>query len=209
VSNVISQARDKFCFGVAPVAKRFLSADFQRPRSPRIFVFEHTKIGCVICGRFHPEGHASARPGWCAVKPDNGTCGSNSLRADRTERLALLKESDRHRVAIEFSIARPDGGNDGEDNIQDPKDGQKNEADKDQAKEDGGNVVDEHRDLEVERFFAVGIDLGRVATLGQPDDERAEQVAGEVKKDAEQGAGVTIGVPSAHVGEGGGAERRW
>ncbi len=52
------------------------------------------------------------------------------------------------------------------------------------------------------------IDLGRVAALDQPDDERPEQVAGDMKEDAEQGAGVTKGVPGAHVGDGGGAERR-
>ncbi len=125
------------------------------------------------------------------------------------ERLALLNEPDRHRVAIEFSIARLDGGDDGEDNVQDPEDGQENEADQDQAKDRGDNVVDEHRDLEVERFFAVRVDLGRVAALDQPDDERPEQVAGEMKENAKQGAGVTKRVPSAHVGEGGGAERRW
>ncbi len=44
--------------------------------------------------------------------------------------------------------------------VQDPEDGQENEADQDQAKDRGDQVVDEHRDPEVERFFAVGIDLG-------------------------------------------------
>lgn len=132
---------------------------------------------------------------------------SGAVFADRA--FVLLKKPDRHRVAIEFSIARLDGGDDGEDNVQDPKDGQENEADQDQAKDRGDNVVDEHRDLEVERFFAVRIDLGRVAALDQPDDERSEQVAGEVKENAEQGAGVTKRVPGAHVGEGGSAERRW
>lgn len=126
-----------------------------------------------------------------------------------TERFVLLNEADRHRVAIEFSIARLDGGDDGEANVQDPKDRQENEADQDQAKDRGDNVVDEHRDLEVERFLAVRIDLGRVAALDQPDDERSEQVAGEMKENTKQGAGVTKRVPGAHVGEGGGAERRW
>ena len=63
---------------------------------------------------------------------------------------------------------------------------QKNEADQNEAKDRSDGVVDEHRDLEVERFFAVGIDLGRVVALGQPDDERPKQVAGEMKKNAEQ-----------------------
>ena len=117
--------------------------------------------------------------------------------------IVLWNEPDRHRVAIEFSVARLDGGDDDEDGVQDPKDRQEKEADQDQAKDRGDDVVDEHRDLEVERFLAVRIDLGRVAALGQPDDERPEQVAGEMKKNAEQGAGVTKGVPGAHVGEAG------
>src|ERR1700674_4726593 len=101
----------------------------------------------------------------------------------------LLNESDRHRVAIEFSVAGLDGGDDDEDSVQDPKDGQENEADQDQAKDRGDNVVNEHRDLEVERFLAVRTDLGRAAVLDQPDDERPEQVPGEMNKNAEQSAG--------------------
>ena len=62
----------------------------------------------------------------------------------------LLDESNRHRVAIEFSIARLDGGDDDKDRVQHPKDGQKKEADQDQAKDRGDGVVDEHRDLEVD-----------------------------------------------------------
>ena len=120
-----------------------------------------------------------------------------------------MNEPDRHRIAIKFSVACLDGGDDNEDGVQDPKDGQENKADQDQAKDRGDDVVDEHRDLEVERFFAVRIDLGRVAALDQPDDERSEQMAGEMNKNAEQGAGVTKCVPGAHVGDGGGAERRW
>ena len=120
-----------------------------------------------------------------------------------------MNEPDRHRVAIEFSIARLDGGDDDEDGVQHPKNGQEKEANQDQAKDRGDNVVDEHRDLEVERFLAVRIDLGRFVALDQPDDERSEQVAGEVNQNAEQGAGVTKRVPGAHVGEGGGTERRW
>src|SRR5437016_5280100 len=56
--------------------------------------------------------------------------------------IGLLNEPDRHRVAIKFSIARLDGGNDDADGIQDPKDCQENEADQDQAKDGGDNVVD-------------------------------------------------------------------
>jgi len=41
---------------------------------------------------------------------------------------ALLNERDRHRVAIEFSVARLDGGDDDEDGAQDPEDSEENEA---------------------------------------------------------------------------------
>jgi hypothetical protein len=69
----------------------------------------------------------------------------------------------------------------------------------DQAKDHRDAVVDEHRDLEVERFFAVRIDLGRVVAFGQPDNERSEQVPGEMKKNAEQRAGVTQNVPDPDI----------
>jgi hypothetical protein len=53
-----------------------------------------------------------------------------------------LNEPDRYRIAIKFSIARLGGGDDDEDGVQDPKDGQENEADQDQAKDRGaGNTV--------------------------------------------------------------------
>ena len=42
--------------------------------------------------------------------------------------------------------------------------------------------VEQHRELEVDRLLAVGVELGRVAALGQPDDERAEDMPGKMKK---------------------------
>jgi hypothetical protein len=42
--------------------------------------------------------------------------------------LRLLIEPDRHRVAIEFSVARLDGGDDDEDGVQDPEDGEEKAA---------------------------------------------------------------------------------
>ena len=74
------------------------------------------------------------------------------------------------------------------------------EADQDQAKDRGDDVVDEHRDLEVERFLAVRVDLGRFVTLGHPNEEGPEKVAGEMKQNAEQGTGVTKRVPGADIG---------
>ena len=83
----------------------------------------------------------------------------------RSSATPLLNEPDRHRVAVELPFARLDGGDDDEDGIQHPEDGEEDETDQDEAKDAGDKGVDEHRDLEVERFLAVGIDLGRVAAL--------------------------------------------
>lgn len=121
----------------------------------------------------------------------------------------LLDEPDRHRVTIEFSVARLDGGDDAEDGVQDPEDGEKNKADQHQAKNRGNAVVDEHRDLEVDRFLAVRVELGRFVALQEPDEKRREQVAGEMNEDAEQSAGVTKGSDAAHVRTGWDADGQW
>ena len=124
----------------------------------------------------------------------------------------LLDEPDRHGVAIKLSVARLDGGDDDEDRVQHPQDRQKGEPDQDQTKDHRDAVVDEHRDLEVDRFFAVRIDLGRVVAFGQPDDERSEQVPWEMKKNAEQRAGVTQNIPGTDISRGDGRRsyaHRW
>ena len=113
----------------------------------------------------------------------------------RFRRGVLFDESDCHRVAIKLSVAGLDRGDDDEYRVQYPKDRQKKEADQDQTKDPGDHVVDEHRDLEVERFFAMRIDLRRVVAFGQPDNERPDQVPGKMKENAEQRAGVTQNVP--------------
>ena len=129
-------------------------------------------------------------------------------RGDEEPPGALLNESNCHRIPVEFSLTCLNGGDDDKDRVQHPKSRQKKEPDQDKAKDRGDEVVDEHRDLEVERFFAVRIDLGRVATLGQPDNERSEQVPGEMEKNAEQRAGVTQNVPGADIRGGNGGGRR-
>jgi hypothetical protein len=50
--------------------------------------------------------------------------GRAHLEAALRRALALLKEPDGHRVAIEFPVARLDGGDDDEDGVQPPKDRQ-------------------------------------------------------------------------------------
>ena len=45
----------------------------------------------------------------------------------------------------------------------------------------------------------MGVDLRPVAALEQPDDERPEDVAEEVKEEPEQGGGVAEDTPGARI----------
>ena len=58
------------------------------------------------------------------------------------------------------------------------------------AENRGDRVVNQHRDLEIERFLSVRVDLRRVAAFYQPNDKRAENMTQKVKKQSEQCAGV-------------------
>ena len=61
-------------------------------------------------------------------------------------------------------------------------------------------VVDQHRELEVERLFAVRVDLGAVTAFQHPDDERAEDVAEKMEEESEQSTGVAQDAPGAGIG---------
>ena len=83
----------------------------------------------------------------------------------------------------------------------DPEQDQNRNADQDDAKDARDRVVDQHRELEIQRLFAVRVDLGRIAPFDQPDDERTEDVAEKMKEDAEQRAGVTENSPGADIAD--------
>lgn len=115
-------------------------------------------------------------------------------------RECLFDEPNRQRITKELAVACLDGGNDDEDGVQHPEHDQDRDSDENEAKDDRGGVVDQHRELKVERLFAMGVDLGRIAAFEQPDDERPEDVAEEMKEESEQGTGVTKDTPGAGVG---------
>ena len=123
--------------------------------------------------------------------------------------LSLLDEPDGHRVAVELAVARMDRGDDYQDSVQDPKDSEEDKTNQDQAENCGDEVVDEHRDLEIERFLAMSIDLGRIASLDQPNQQRPEQVTREMEQDTEQCAGVAERSPGAYIGQRGSDRKGW
>src|ERR1700737_4744494 len=86
---------------------------------------------------------------------------------------SLLNQPKVQRITIELSFARLNRCDNDQNQVQKMQNKQKRKPDQDQAKNTGHDVVDQHRNLKIERFFSMRIDLRRIAALGQPDDERA------------------------------------
>jgi hypothetical protein len=57
------------------------------------------------------------------------------------------------------------------------QDREKDKTDQHEAKNAGHKIVDQHRDLKVQRLFPVRVDLGRVTTLDQPNNQRSKDVS--------------------------------
>jgi hypothetical protein len=80
--------------------------------------------------------------------------------------------------------------------VEDEKQGK---SDEDETKHTCHDIVDKHRDLEVERFFAVFVDLWRIGTLGQPHNQRSEDVKGPRNYKSEQRARVAEHAPGPDI----------
>jgi hypothetical protein len=66
---------------------------------------------------------------------------------------------------------------DHQDDVEHVQNRKHDESDKNQAENAGDETVNHHRDLEVQRFLSVRIDLGGISAFHQPDDERPADVA--------------------------------
>jgi len=97
----------------------------------------------------------------------------------------LTDEPDCKRVAIELTLTGFNRCNDDKHRVQYPKPDQDRDAYKYDAKNRGNRVIDQHRDLEIERFLSVCVDLRRVAAFQEPNNERPENVTKKMKKQAE------------------------
>jgi len=83
-----------------------------------------------------------------------------------------LDQSDRERIPIKLPLAGPNRRDDDEDRIQDPKRDQNRNAYEDDEENESNYIVNQHRDLEIQRFLSVRVDLRRVAAFYQPYDKR-------------------------------------
>ena len=83
----------------------------------------------------------------------------------RDDATASLDESDRERVLIQLSFAGLNRCDDDQHGVQHPQRYQNRDAGKKDAENQSDRVVNQHRDLEIQRFLPVGVDLRRVAAF--------------------------------------------
>lgn len=79
-----------------------------------------------------------------------------------------IDESNGKGIAIELSLTGFYRGYDDKDRVQHPEADQNWNAYEHGAQNRRDRVINQHRDLEIERFFSVRVNLGRVATLHEP-----------------------------------------
>ncbi len=73
------------------------------------------------------------------------------------------------------------------------------EANQEEAENRRDQTVDQHRNLKIERFFPVLVDLRKFAALDQPDDEWPKNMANRREEKSNQGAGVTKHCPGPRL----------
>jgi hypothetical protein len=112
----------------------------------------------------------------------------------------LTQKPDRDRIMVKLSFACADRGNDYEDDIHNMQNRKQNESDENQAENPRDDRVNEHRELEIDRFLAVCVDLGRVATFYQPNDQRRDDVTSPREEESEKCAGMTEHIPCPDIG---------
>ena len=89
----------------------------------------------------------------------------------------LIDQPNRQRIAVHLTFACFDRGEDHENHIEDVQHRQESKTDEQETENASHEIVDQHRDLKVQRLFPVGVDLGRVTALDQPNDERSKDVS--------------------------------
>jgi hypothetical protein len=94
-------------------------------------------------------------------------------------------ESNRKWIAIKLSLARFYRCDYDEHGVQHPEANQNGNANQDDTENRRNRVIDQHRNLKIQRFFSIRIDLRRVATFHEPNDKRPQEVAQEMKEQSE------------------------
>ena len=93
-----------------------------------------------------------------------------------------FNEPDRERILIKLSFAGLNRRDDDQDGVQHPERYQDWNPYQEDAKDRGDRVVNQHRDLEIQRFLSIRVNLRRVAAFYQPNGKWAENVTQKVKE---------------------------
>src|ERR1700682_2257018 len=111
-------------------------------------------------------------------------------------------QPDGQRIAIEFAFARLNGSDDDEHDVENVKQKENEKSDQDETKNSGDDIVNQHRQLKVDRLFAVRIDFGGIGAFGQPDNQRSNNVTGPGYEKSGERGGVGQHAPGPDVGGG-------
>jgi len=122
-----------------------------------------------------------------------------SLDFARDDGAELFNQSDRERILIKLSFAGLNRCDDDQHGVRHPERYQDWDSDQEDAENCGDRVVNQHRDLEIQRFLSVRVDLRRVAAFYQPDGKRAENVAEKVEEQSKQRTGVAQDAPGSNT----------
>jgi hypothetical protein len=134
--------------------------------------------------------------------------GRSILDFARDDATASLNESDRERILIKLSLAGLNRRDDHQHGVQHPEGYQDWNPDQENAEDRGDRVINQHRDLEIQRFLSMRVDLRRVAAFHKPDNKRTENVTQKVKEQSEQCAGVAQDAPRSNIRRSGWSRRR-
>jgi len=122
----------------------------------------------------HPRNERGAHIGYHFLLRSRGipaqpmctlALGHESTRCRHPPFPALAQEPDRYRIAIQFSIACLNRRNDDENDVKNVEQNQNWDSDQHDDENSGDDIVDQHRQLEVQGFFPVRVDLRGFAAL--------------------------------------------
>ena len=150
-----------------------------------------------------PARSASGLP-----RPCRGLPGRSILEFARDDATASPDQSDRERVLIKLPFAGLNRCDNYQHGVQHPQRYQDWNPDQEDAKNRGDRVVYQHRNLKIQRFLPVRVDLRRVAAFYQPYDKRTQDVTQEVKEQSEQCGSVAQDAPRSNIRGSGWSRRR-
>src|SRR3981081_915961 len=109
-------------------------------------------------------------------------------------------QPNRQGIAIELAFAGLNRRHDDKHDVENVQQKENEKSDEDETKNSGDHIVNQHRQLKVDRLFAVRIDLGGIGALGQPDNQRSNNVAGPGHEKSGERSGVGQHAPGPDVG---------